>query len=119
MQIIRHSVSWREKSLAMKMLAVLLLASWIGALISGLIVGGIQVAALGQPNIPTPLYKHAHEIKGVVRYFTDTQERLYSIAFPTLMVNFSLGVLLTFAYEGRRRADHNRRKKAFFDQIEP
>jgi hypothetical protein len=102
----------------MKLLIVLLSASCIAVLVTGLIVGGIEIVALGQPRNPTPIYNHAHGIKSGIRYFTDRQELFYSIARPALITSFALCVLLAIAYESLRRADYNRRKQALFDSIE-
>jgi hypothetical protein len=117
-EIIRRDVPWREKSRAMKVLVVALSASWIAVLVTGLVVSGIEIVALGQPSDPTPIYNHAHGIKNGIRYFTDAQDWSYSIARPALIASFALCALLATAYESLRRADYNRRKRALFDGIE-
>jgi hypothetical protein len=89
-EIIRRDTPWREKPLAMKVLAVLLAISWIAGATSMLVVGGVETVAQRQPNRPTAIYRHAHEIRGSIRYFTDTQQILHSIAMPTLIVGFAL-----------------------------
>jgi hypothetical protein len=115
--MIRRDVPWREKTSAMKVLAVLLLASWLAFVVSMLVAGGIETVALKQPENPTPIYSHAHQIKCGIRYFTDTQEGLYSLAKPTMITGFALFVLFGAAYEMLRRADYNRRKSVFFHRV--
>jgi hypothetical protein len=116
-EIIRQDVPWREKPRAMKVLIVVLSASCTAVLVTGLIVGGIEIVALGQPSVPTPIYNYAHGIKSGIRYFTDAQEWFYSIARPALITSFALCVFLAAAYEFLRRADYNRRKQALFDRV--
>jgi hypothetical protein len=117
-EIVRRDVPWREKSRAMKIVFVFLSVSCIAVLVTGVIVGEIEIVALRQPSDPTPIYNHAHGIKSGIRYFTDSQELFYSIARPALITSFALCVLLVFAYESLRRADYNRRKQALLDRAE-
>jgi hypothetical protein len=93
--------------------------SFVAALAAGLVVGGIETVALRQPGELTPIYLHPHAIESVVRYFTDFQEHLYSIAKPTMVASFVLCGLLAAAYEMLRRADYNRRKRELLDSVEP
>jgi hypothetical protein len=116
--ILRH-LPWRDKPPALKILVVLLLMSFVAALAAGLIVGGIETVALGQPSAPMPIYPHPHALKSVVRYFTDSQEHLYLVAKPIMVASFALCVLLAAAYEMLRRADYNRRKRELLDRVEP
>ena len=101
----------------MKTLVVILSTTFAVAVVAGFIVGRIETIALGQPDIPTPIYRHPHAIKSVVRYITDDQEQLYSISQPIMIASFVLSALLAIIYEILRRIDYNRRKQALLERI--
>ena len=48
----------------------------------------IETAALHQPTAPTELYINPHDIKGVIRYLTPSQDHIYSFAKPIMLGSF-------------------------------
>jgi hypothetical protein len=115
--MIRTHVPWREMSPARRIFSALLLAGWITGGASLLTLGGIETVALKQPREPIGLYQHPRQIKGAIRYFTDTQDWILGIAHPILIVSFVWFFLSAAGYETVRRQDYTRRKQALFDKV--
>ena len=116
-EIIRRDLPWREKPLAMKVFAILLTSAWMTGTVSMLVLGGIETVAQKQPKNPTSIYIHAHKLKCGIRYFTDTQERFFSLAMPMMIAGLTLFVSFGAGYEMLRRADYNRRLQGSFDHV--
>jgi len=85
----------------MKVLWIASLAAFSLFMASLLTVGWIETAALSQPSIPDSLYRHPHEIKGAIRFFTNQQETIYSIAKPTMVVALILVAMLVWLAQRR------------------
>jgi hypothetical protein len=72
-------------------------AAVIVGFISLCFVAYIEDKALYQPDFATPVYPYPHHIKGVIRYFTDTQERIWSAAHPVMLGSFAIVLMLIVA----------------------
>jgi hypothetical protein len=108
---------WREMSPWMQALRASLLICWAVALISICTVGSIETVALRQPKIADAQFVHPHNIKGIIRFFTDRQESVYAVAKP-LMIGFgaiSLALMVVF-----RRVEENwtqRKQRDLLDRL--
>jgi ABC-type Fe3+ transport system permease subunit len=108
---------WREMSPLMRVLLAMLLACWAVALVSLCTVGFIETVAVKQPEIADAEFVHPHNIKGVTRFFTDRQERIYAVAKP-LMIGFGAAALVLMVV--LRRADENwrgRKQRDLLDRL--
>jgi ABC-type Fe3+ transport system permease subunit len=106
---------WQELSPWMRALRVSMLICWTVALISICTVGAIETVALRQPEIADAKFVQPHNIKGVIRFFTDRQERIYAVA-KSLMIGFGA---LTFALTlVVRRAEENWKKRKQRDLLD-
>lgn len=117
-ELFPRDTAWRDKPLAMKVVLVLLTASFVVALCAGLVVGGIETMALGQPSEPTPIYTHAGDAKSVGHHFSDIQEWLYALARPILIATIALFVLLAAAHDIMRRGYEDRCKEGLVRQAQ-
>jgi hypothetical protein len=114
----RDTTAWRDKPLAMKVVLVLLVASFAVALCAGLVVGGIETMALGQPSRPAPIYAHADDVRSIGRHVSDIQEWLYALARPILIATIALFVLLAAAHDIMRRGYDDRHKESLVRQAQ-
>jgi ABC-type dipeptide/oligopeptide/nickel transport system permease component len=104
---------WRQQSIGMRVLFIL------GLLIFGvtvgcfLVVGYIETAALSQPSVANSIFRHPHQVKGVIRFFTDQQESVYSIVQPLMLPAFAVLCLVggTWNWLVRREVEKIKRKK--------
>jgi hypothetical protein len=48
----------------------------------------IENATIWQPDHPVGIYLHPYRVKGVVRYFTEWQGRVYRLNQPLMMASF-------------------------------
>jgi hypothetical protein len=85
---------WRETPVWLKVLIVVAVIGWIVTLIVMLIAGEIETEALRQPSSPAAVYTHAHNVKGVIRFFTDGQEAVYQIVKPFEVPSWAVTALL-------------------------
>src|SRR5689334_22295279 len=83
---IRGDLPWSEKSLGLRALGVLFVASCIAMVAAILVLGGIETTALNQPKEPNGIYQHPFQVKGTVRYLTDKQVRIHEVVSPALAV---------------------------------
>lgn len=105
------SVPWRETSARLRVVTVAAVLAWCSGMASLLTVGYIENVALDQPSVGGPVYRHPQHVKGVVRFLTDEQERVYSIAAPIMYGSFVSGVFLVFlANRLRDKAKQSRLK---------
>ena|SRR6266481_429239 len=98
-------MAWRKLSTRTKLLCVACLAAfclYAGSLIT---IGWIETAALSQPLTADSIYSHPHKIKGGIRFFTDQQETIHSIAQPTMFGALILVAILVWLM--RRRPDYS------------
>jgi hypothetical protein len=102
--------SWQELSPSMRALRVSMYICWAAALISMCTVGSIETAALSQPKIADAQFVHPHNIKGVIRFFTDREERLYAVAKP-LMIGFGAVAFTLIVIVGRIEESWRERKQ--------
>jgi hypothetical protein len=79
---------WREQSIGMRILIISGLLAFCFSMACMLMVGYIETAALSQPSVADSVFRHPHRIKGVVRFFTDQQEDIYSIVQPIMIPAF-------------------------------
>jgi hypothetical protein len=84
----------------MKILLVVGMSAWIVGVASLLAVAGIETAALRQPHTAVGQYRHPNDIKGRVRFFTDTQEQVHSVASPLIFVSLIIFVAASVFYNG-------------------
>ena len=99
---------------------------WFVGFISLLAVGAIETAALGQPQ-PVGLHSHPHGVKGVIRYFTEGQERIYQVAYPSMIAAFPAMFILfgicssleTGLSKQRRQVVLENFARSFDEQAEP
>ena len=113
----RPNFSWRQQSVGMKTLFILTLIAFGVAAPCFLVVFYIETIALSQPSVANTVFRHPHLIKGVIRFLTNQQESIYSIAhliwFPAWIVLVVLGG--TYGLLVRRQSEEIERKK--MDQI--
>ncbi len=86
-----------------------------GGSISICTVGSIETVALRQPKIADAQFVHPHNIKGIIRFFTDRQESVYAVAKP-LMIGFGaicLALMVVF-----RRVEENWRQRKQRDLLD-
>ncbi len=98
-------IAWRKLSTRTKLLTAACLAAfclYAGALTT---IGWIETAALSQPSTADSMYSHPHKIKDGIRFFTDEQETIYSIAQPTMFGALILVAILVLLM--RRRPDYS------------
>jgi len=100
---------WQELSPWMRALRVSVFICWIVTIGSISTVGYIEAAALRQPKIADAEFVYPHNVKGVVRLFTDQQEGIYAIAKP-LMIGFG-AITLALIVVGRRVEEDWRERK--------
>jgi hypothetical protein len=98
-------IAWRKLSTRTKQLCAAGLAAFCLYAGSFMTVAWIETAALSQPRTADSVYIHPHTIKGGIRFFTDQQETIYSIAKPTMIGTLILTAI--FAWLMRRRPDYS------------
>jgi hypothetical protein len=98
-------IAWRKLSTRTKLLCVACLAAFFLYAGSLTTIGWIETAALSQPSTADSVYSHPHKIKSGIRFFTDRQEAIYSIAQPTMFGALTLLALLVWLM--RRRPDYS------------
>jgi hypothetical protein len=59
-----------------------------------LTVGAIENAALQQPSVADAVFNHPLRVKGVVRFISSGQQRIYSIAYPIMRGVFPITLFL-------------------------
>jgi len=109
--------TWQELSPWMRVLLVICLIGWIVAMGSMLTVGYIETAALEQPKAADSLFTHPHNVKGVIRFFSDHQEQIYRIARPLMIGSWAATFVLFCVYghiEDRRK---EQKQKSLMDRI--
>jgi len=72
-----------------------------------LAIGYIETTALSQPSVADEVYRNPHHLKSVVRFLTDRQERIHSIAFLMFWVSWALFAVLFFRSSGCRTGPRN------------
>jgi hypothetical protein len=97
----------------MKALLILTLLAFGFATSCMLIAGYIETAALSQPSVANSVFRHPHLIKGVIRFFTDQQESVYSIVRPIMFPAWVIAAVVGGWYSllVRREAEEIKRKK--------
>lgn len=80
-------------------------------------LGGIETAALWQPESPSGPYTHPHLFKCVVHYLTDAQEQVYSVVLPLSFIGLLLCVIAGFAYNSIQSRLEVERKNTMLDHI--
>jgi hypothetical protein len=115
--ILKIKLRWREFSFAMKALCILAILSCciFGALL--LTVGYIETVALSQPLVADAMFRHPHEVKGAIRFFTDRQEYIYSVSKPAMLGAFLTSAILSYAYTSRYRRLEDERRKEIMDKV--
>jgi len=104
---------WRDSTRGMKILLVVGMSAWIVGMASLLAVAGIETAALRQPHTAVGQYRHPNDIKGRVRFFTDAQEQVHSVASPLIFVSLIIFVAASVFYNGiQKRLDENRKNNS-------
>jgi hypothetical protein len=78
-------LQWRRYSRGMKILAFLGVIGWSISMLAMFAIAGVETSALRQPTVPDTTFRRPHQIKNSIRYFTDRQERIWSIAYPTML----------------------------------
>jgi hypothetical protein len=106
---------WREMSPWMRALRASLLICWAVALISICTVGFLETVALRQPKIADAQFVHPHNIKGVIRFFTDRQESIYAVAKPLM---FGFGAICLALMVVFRRVEENWREQKLLDCLD-
>jgi hypothetical protein len=86
---------WHEKSKSMKILTVVGMLAFGIAIPCLFIVGGTEQMS---STVADSVYRHPHLIKGKIRFFTDRQEFLYSIARPVMGPAFLTFIPTSLAY---------------------
>jgi hypothetical protein len=61
-------------------------------------VGYIETAELKQPKIADSLFTHPHNIKGVMRFFSDHQQQIYRVARPLMIGSWAATLVLFSVY---------------------
>jgi hypothetical protein len=106
---------WREMSPWMRALRASLLICWAVALISVCTVGFIETVALRQPKTADAQFVHPHNIKGVMRFFTDRQESIYAVAKPLM---FDFGAIFLALMVVFRHVEENLREQKMRDFLD-
>ena len=86
-------------------------------MVSLLTVGEIETAALRQPKIPDTFYIYYHDIKGVPRYFSQGQERVYRVAKPLMIASFGVTLLMFCVYGKLEERWDERRCRAALEEL--
>jgi hypothetical protein len=102
-------VPWREQSPAMRIVVVAAVAVWSAGVASLLAIGYIETTALSQPSVADEVYRNPHHLKSVVRFLTDRQERIHSIAFLMFWVSWALFAVLFFSLKRLQNRAEKRR----------
>jgi hypothetical protein len=108
---------WQELSPWMRVLLALSLIGWIVAMGSMLTVGYIETAALKQPKIADSLFTHPHDVKGIVRYFSEHQEQIYRIAKPLMIGSWAATLFLFIVYGHFEDQWEERKQQNLMDRI--
>src|SRR6266478_5899347 len=98
-------IAWHKISVRTRLLLVACLAAFCLYAGSFTTIAWIETTALSQPSTADSVYSHPHKIKGGLRYFTDQQETVYSIAQPTMFG--ALILVAIFVWLMRRRPDYS------------
>lgn len=85
---------WREMSRGMRAFKGTIIAAWLVTMALMLTNGYIETAALSQSTVADGLYRHPHRFKGVIRYLTDGQERVYTAVHPLMIGSW----VITFVF---------------------
>ena len=109
--------NWQELSSGMRVLLVISLIGWIVAMGSMLTVGYIETAALNQPKIADSLFTHPHNIKGVVRFFSDHQEQIYGVARPLMIGSWAATFVLFSVYGHMEDQWKKRKQRSLMDRV--
>jgi hypothetical protein len=91
----------------MRIVVVAAVAVWSAGVASLLAIGYIETTALSQPSVADEVYRNPHHLKSVVRFLTDRQERIHSIAFLMFWVSWALFAVLFFRSSGCRTGPRN------------
>jgi hypothetical protein len=102
--------------MGMRILALASILAWTIFMVSLLIVGWIETAALTQPSNATSLYLYPREVKGVIRFFTEHQEAIYSVAKPSMLPSFLVTAILFGLYNSLDRRAKRRRVERILSQ---
>src|SRR6266404_3438093 len=97
-------IGWRKLSTRTKLLCIGCLAAFCLYAGSLTMIGWIETAALSQPSIADSEFSHPHKIKDGIRFLTDQQETIYSIAQPTMYGALILVAIVVWLM--RRRPDY-------------
>jgi hypothetical protein len=100
----------------MKILLVVAMSAWLLGAASILTVAGIETSALRQPHTAVGQYKHPHIIKGGIRFFTDGQERVHSVAHPLIFSSLIIFAAASVFYNGIQKRLNENRKNSSIDR---
>jgi hypothetical protein len=82
-------------------------------------LGSIETAALFQsPLKPDPIHTHALSVKGTMRYVTDAEDDLHSIAMPAFLASFVLAGALGLSWSNVKRRDEKRELENTFRRLD-
>ena len=107
---------WRDSTRGMKILLVVGMSAWIIGAASLLAVAGIETAALRQPQSALGQYTHPHIIKGGIRFFTDAQDQVHSVANPLIFTALIIFVAASVFYNAIQKRLDVKRKNSSIDR---
>jgi hypothetical protein len=97
----------------MRIVVVAAVAVWSAGVASLLAIGYIETTALSQPSVADEVYRNPHHLKSVVRFLTDRQERIHSIAFLMFWVSSAPFAVLFFSLKRLQ----NRAEKRWLERL--
>jgi hypothetical protein len=94
-----RKLNWSELSRAMRILRIMAAPFAFIFIPCFFCVCAISEMARYQPTEASLVYRHPHDIKGGVRFFTDWQENIWSVAFPGMYGSAGIIVVLMVPYQ--------------------
>ena len=102
----------------MKVLRVLLCLAGAAGLVSIIVLGIVETTTLGQPTVADGVYRHPAHIKGKVRFLTDRQERIRSIAMWGMFGGLAISIVVLIPYRRQEQRQLAEERKELMDRID-
>ena len=108
---------WRALSRPMQAFGLVVAASWLMMMALMLTDSYVETEALRQPIIAEGSYRYPEAIKGGIRYLTEGQERIYSLAHPWMFWLWGLTLVLGATYKKQLSEQSERDRRLRLDRL--